>query len=308
MSRFKINWLAALIIFVLWSGNGVAQVMTFYKEGLDTLKKHQFAGNLYLGFYFSQDALQYLYLSSTASGLYVDAHHSYELSGVITFKGMEKRSTSNNGYAIGRVNLWRHRFVDNIITPNRLYAQPFVMFQFDENRGIYSRWQSGIYAVPNLLMKKRIQLFAGIGLLYQFDRYDLLPPDYVDWWDSTEMKQIYRNISQLDPDSTGFADRSGPRAALYLGMIASFGKIDLNLNISCQQPFTSSFKGTPLYDISEDYRTPYPCITAEAILNIGLLRWLSLNIRYYMQHDRNQLTFYLPYYMYSITTGLTFSF
>jgi len=87
--------------------NGRSQIMTFYKDGLDTLKKHQFTGNLYLGFYFSQDALQYLYLSSTVAGLYVDIHNTYEISGVVTLKGMEKRSTSNNGYVISRANFCR---------------------------------------------------------------------------------------------------------------------------------------------------------------------------------------------------------
>jgi hypothetical protein len=304
MRKLTIFWLICVFLCI----NGHAQIMTFYKDGLDTLKKHQFTGNLYLGFYFSQDALQYLYLSSTVAGLYVDIHNTYEISGVITFKGMEKRSTSNNGYLISRANFWRHHFVDSTITANRIYAQPFAMFQFDENRGIYGRWQIGIYAVPSILMKKKLQIMAGAGVLYQFDRYDLLPPDYVDWWSKEEMKQVYHSMHQLDPDSSGFVTRQGPRAAMYLSMIASFGKkVDLNLLVSCQQPFSSVFKGTTLYDISADYRTPYPCLSVESILNFRLLEWLSLNIRYYMQHDRNQLTFYLPYYMYSITTGLTFS-
>lgn len=298
----------SLLIFVITATTGFSQVITFYKDGLDTLKKHQFTGNMYLGFYFSQDALQYLYLSLTAAGLYVDSRNTYEASGVMTLKGMEKRSTSNNGYAMVRANLWRHRFVDNKIKTNRVYAQPFAMFQFDENRGIYGRWQVGLYAVPTLLMKKKILFSAGIGMLYQFDSYDLLPPDYVDWWGAEEMKAIRHAMRQLDPDSTGFVNRQGPRASLYLSMIASLGsKVDLNLMISCQQPFSSGFLGTPLYAVSADFRTPYPCITIESIVNFGILKWLSLNIRYYMQHDRNQLTFYLPYYMYSITTGLTFS-
>ena len=298
----------SLLIFISISISGISQVNTFYKDGLDTLKKHQFTGNLYLGFYFSQDALQYLYLSSTAAGLYVDSHSTYEISGVVTFKGLEERSTSNNGYAICRANLWRHRFVDNSIKTNRIYGQPFVMFQFDENRGINNRWQVGLYAVPTILMKKKIQLAAGIGLLYQFDRYDLLPPDYIDWWDADEMKKIYYAMHLLDPDSSGFVNRADPRAAMYLTMIASFGKnVDLNILLSYQQPFSSTFQGTPLYAVSADYRTPYPCITVESILNFRILRWLSFNVRYYLQHDRNQLTFYLPFYMYSITTGVTFS-
>jgi hypothetical protein len=297
-----------LLLLAFLSSSVSSQVITFYKDGLDTLNKHQITGNLYFGFYFSQDATRYLYLSSTAAGLYVDSRNTHEISGVITFQGLQQRSTSNNGYVILRSCLWRHNFVNNHIKSNRLYAQPFAMLQFDENRGINSRWQIGLYAVPTILMKKKVQVTAGIGMLYQFDRYDLLPPDYVDWWSADVMKKIYTAMHLMDPDSCGFANRSGLRAAFNLSMIASFGKnVDLNLLLSCQQPFTSSFKGTPLYDISADYRTPYPCITVESILNFNILKWLSLNIRYYMQHDRNQLTFYLPYYMYSITTGVTFS-
>ena len=308
MLKTPLKSFLSLLFLILVSIPGTTQVITFYKDGLDTLKKHQFTGNLYLGFYFSQDALQYLYLSSTAAGLYVDSRNTYEISGVITFKGLEKRSTSNNGYAIFRTNLWRHRFIDDRIKTNRINAEPFVMYQFDENRGIYSRWQAGLYAVPTILMKKKVQLTAGIGMLCQFDLYDLLPPDYVDWWSPDEMKKIYHAINQLDSDSSGFATRFGPRAALYLSMVASFGEnVDLNVLFSCQQPFSSVFQGTPLYSVSNDYQVPYPCITAESLLNFKLLQWLSLNIRYYMQHDRNQLTYYLPYYVYSITMGVTFA-
>ncbi|MCX6277547.1 MAG: hypothetical protein NT004_05585 [Bacteroidetes bacterium] len=297
-----------LLMLILSSISGSSQVITFYKEGLDTLKMRQFTGNLYLGFYFSQDALQYLYLSATAAGLYVDSRNTYEISGVITYKGLEQRSTGNNGYAIFRANLWRHLFVDDTIKTNRINAQPFVMFQFDENRGIYNRWQVGFYAVPTILMKKKVEITAGVGMLYQFDRYDLLPPDYVDWWNADEMKKIYHAIHQLDPDSAGFVNRAAPRAAMYLSVIASFGKnVNMNVLFSYQQPFSSTFKGTPLYSISADYRTPYPCITVESLLNFNILKWLSLNIRYYMQHDRNQLTYYLPYYVYSITMGVTFA-
>lgn len=181
------------------------------------------------------------------------------------------------------------------------------MLQFDENRGIYTRWQVGIYAVPAILAKPKIHISAGVGMLYQFDRYDLLPPDYIDWWDKADMDKIYNAIMQLDSD-TGFVNHSDPRFALYLSIVSSFGKfIDWNFYISCQQPFSSIFRNTPLYDISRDYRTPYPCITIESILKFNILKWLSLNIRYYMQHDRNQLTFYLPYYMYTITTGFSFN-
>lgn len=285
-----------------------SQVLTFFKDGLDTLKKHQFAGNVYLGFYFSQDALQYLYLTSTAAGLYVDTRNTYEISGVINYQGLKERSTSNTGYVILRANLWRHKFINHQIKTNRLSAEPFAMLQFDENRGINNRWQVGLYAVPNILIKKKIQLSAGIGMLYQFDCYDLLPPDYVDWWSGEEMKRVYNAMHLLDPDSTGFANRKGPRTGLFISVITSLGKIiDLNLLLSYQQPFESSFQGTPLFSVSPDFQRPYPCITIESILNFNILRWLSLNIRYYMQHDRNQLTFYLPYYMYSITMGVNFS-
>jgi len=122
------------------------------------------------------------------------------------------------------------------------------------------------------------------------------------------MDRVYKAIKQIDPDSTGFMYRCGPRFAFYLSLISSLGKlVDWNIYISCQQPFTSVFRNTPLYDVSEDYRIPYPCITIESIMKFKILKWFSLNIRYYMQHDRNQLTYYLPYYMYSLTTGFSFN-
>ncbi|MEI7980224.1 MAG: hypothetical protein WCI71_01135 [Bacteroidota bacterium] len=287
---------------------GSSQVNTIGKEGMDSLKEHQITGNLYLGFDFTQDALQYMYLSLNAAGLYTDKHNTWGISGVINYRGMQERSTSNNGYLIFQADLWRHDFDSAVCRTKRLHAEPFTLFQFDENRGINARWQFGMYAVPAILSKSRIHLSAGIGLLYQFDRYDLLPPDYVDWWDKNDMELIYRAIQLLDPDSTGFYNLSGPRFAVSLSLISSIGKnIDLNIFVSYQQPFSSAFRNTPLYSVSSDYQTPYPCITIESILKFRILKWLALNIRYYMQHDRNQITFYLPYYMYTVTTGFTFS-
>jgi hypothetical protein len=284
-----------------------AQVCSFYKEGLDTLKLNQIKANVYLGFYFSQDALQYLYLTSNASGLYVGSRSTLELSGVINLQGLKKRSTSNSGYLIARSNLWRHRFIDDTIRPSKINMEPFVMFQFDENRGINQRYQAGLYAVPTLVNTRKISVEFGLGLLEQVDCYDLLPPDYDGWWDEDRMKQIREDIQVLDPDGDGYAWLSSTRAGCFLGMTGSFGKFDLNLIASLQQPFRSSFHGTALYDRSADFRTPYPCITVESIFNVSLFRWFSLNLRYYMQHDRNQYTFYLPYFVYSITTGVTFS-
>jgi len=302
MKNFYFKFLY-LLLFILLQDGLYSQVNHMTIAGLDSLKKHQVTGSLFFGFDFSQDALQYLYLSFTGSGLYVDRHNTYGLSAVVNLRGMKERSTSNNGYVIIQSDLWRHHFDSSVCKTNIIHAEPFGMLQFDENRGIFTRFQVGVYAVPAIIFKPRIHLSAGIGMLYQFDRYDLLPPDYIDWWSKAEMDQIYSAICQLSPD-TGFMNRHGPRFSLYLSMVSSIGKIiDWNIFFSYQQPFTSIFKGTPLYNISPDYRAPYPCITIESILKIKILKWLSLNVRYYMQHDRNQLTYYLPFYMYSITTG-----
>lgn len=276
--------------------------------GLDSLKQNQVTGSLYLGFDFSQDAMQYLYLSASGSGLFADKNSTYGISAVVNYRGMKKRSTSNNGYVIIQADLWRHQFDSAVCKTRRVHAEPFVLLQFDENRGIYARLQAGLYAVLSIISKKHIHLSGGGGILYQFDRYDLLPPDYIDWWSKEDMDRIYNSINQLDPDSSGFMNHHGPRLALYLSMVSSIGKlIDWNVYLSYQQPFTSIFRGTTLYDVSSDYRIPYPCITIESVLKFKILKWLSLNLRYYMQHDRNQLTYYLPYYMYSVTTGFNFS-
>ncbi len=303
LSVFLVSFLITVIPPV-----ACGQVNPMSISGVDSLKKNQVTGSLYFGFDFTKDAMEYLYLSLSASGLYVDKRNTYGISAVINLRGLKERSTSNNGYIIIQTDLWRHEFEGIICKTRWLHAEPFAMLQFDENRGINARWQVGAYAVPAIISKPKIHLSAGIGMLYQFDRYDLLPPDYIDWWEKPEMDLIYHAITQLDQDSTGFLTRNGPRISLYLSMISSLGKIvDWNIYVSLQQPFTSVFRDTPLYDVSRDYQIPYPCLTIESIVKVKILEWLSLTARYYMQHDRNQLTFYLPYYMYSITTGINFS-
>ncbi|MCX6287977.1 MAG: hypothetical protein NTY96_12770 [Bacteroidetes bacterium] len=285
-----------------------AQVCTFNKQYLDTLKKGRPTGNLYLGFYFLEDALQYLYLTSNASGLLQDSHNLYEVSGVINYQGLRIRSTNNTGYVFVHSNLFNHRYADGKLVKSKISMEPFGMFQFDEDRGINARWQAGIYAVPLILERPKIRIQSGVGLLYQWDRYDLLPPDYEGWWTDEQWQVISADIKKLDPSGSGFAWRNGLRAAAYLSFNGTFGKIfDMNIIVSYQQPFVSNFKGIELYDVSADFKTPYPCLTVETIMNFKLLKWLAMDLRYYMQHDRNQVTFYLPYYMYSVTMGVSFT-
>ncbi len=285
----------------------LGQVNPMSISGVDSLKIHQVTGSLFLGFDFTKDATEYLYLSFSGSGLYVDRRNTYGVSSVVYLRGLQERSTSNSGYVIAQADLWRHNFEGKICKTNRIHAEPFAMLQFDENRGINARWQLGAYAVPAIFSKSNVHISAGVGMLWQFDRYDLLPPDYVDYWDKEEMERIYKAIHELDPDTTWFMKRNGPRVALFLSLISSLGKlVDWNIYVSLQQPFTSVFKGTPLYDVSADYQKPYPCITIESTIKFKILKWLSINLRYYMQHDRNQLTYYLPFYTYSITTGVNF--
>ena len=298
------------IVFILafTFHNSPAQVSTFNKMYVDTLKQGRPTGNMYLGFYFLEDAMQYLYLSATASGLILDSRNLYELSGVIYYQGLKERSTSNNGYIYFHTNLFRHKFTEGKAVLNKFSLEPFALFQFDEDRGINARWQTGVYMTPVFLNHKKLRIQAGFGFLYQWDRYDLLPPDYVGWWTDDQWKVVQKDISSLDPDSNGFVNRSGLRAAMYLGLSGSFGKVfDMNVILFYQQPFKSNFKGTELWDVSADFRTPYPCLSAEMIMNFKILSWLAMDLRYYMQHDRNQLTFYLPYYMYTVTMGVSFT-
>jgi len=309
MKRYRWFNIPLSAVFILClSFQCFSQVCTFNKQYLDTLKKGRPTGSLYLGFYFLEDALQYLYLSGSASGLLLDSRNLYEVSGVINYQGLRIRSTNNTGYVYAHTSLFRHKFSGSTLNMSKISFEPFAMFQFDEDRGINARWQTGVYAVPLIVNKPKFRIQAGLGLLYQWDRYDLLPPDYEDWWSAREWKIVQKNIKILDSDSNGFATRNGIRGAVYLSFNGTFGKIfDMNIMLCYQQPFVSNFKGTELYDVSTDFKTPYPCISAEVLMNFQILKWLAMNLRYYMQHDRNQVTFYLPYYMYSITAGVSFT-
>jgi hypothetical protein len=285
-----------------------AQVTVFSKDHIDTLKIHRPSGNLYLGVYFMQDALQYLYLYGMASGVILDSNNLVELSGVLNYQGLRTRSTSNTGYLYFHTNLFRQKQINGKRKLNRISLEPFSLYQFDEDRGINGRLQAGVYASPVLLDAKKVRIWAGLGFCTQYDLYDMLPPDYEGWWDDTDWKQISNAITELDPDGNGFVSRLGIRGSLYLAFSGSFGeKFDMNLMLIAQQPFVSSFHGTALYSVSRDYQIPYPCLTMETVLNFRILSWLAMDLRSYLQHDRNQLTYYLPYFMYYLTFGVSFT-
>jgi len=297
-----------LIVFsCLVASLASGQVSMFSKAHTDSLKKGIPTGSLNLGFSLMQDAVKYLYIYTTFAGMIMDVRNQYEIISVLTYQGLRIRSTSNTGYVFAHAYLLHHKMKDNKCILQKINVEPFGLFQFDEDRGINARWQVGAYAVPRILEKPKIRIRAGFGLLYQWDRYDLLPPDYEGWWTEEEWKIIARSIHYLSSGDSGFASRNGVRGSVYLAFNSSFGKrFDWNVIAYYQQPLISNFKGTPLYDVSGDFRIPYPCITLETIMNFNVLSWLSMDIRFYLQHDRNQLTYYLPYFMYSITFGVYF--
>ena len=305
MHRFV---LCILMLMIMVPAAIQAQVSTFSKKYIDTLKTARPTASLYLGVYLMEDAVQYLYLYGNADALIPDKRNQHEVMAVINYQGLKERSTSNAGYIFAHSNLFRYKTAGGKRVAQKFSLEPFFMYQFDEDRGVNCRLQAGAYAVPVILESPKIRIQAGIGFLYQWDRYDLLPPDYEGWWTDEQWKTISRDIQQLDTKGTGFISKNGVRASVYLGFYSTFGKVfDWNLVLFYQQPFESSFVGTPFYGISADYRTPYPCFTAETSMSFRILPWLALDLRYYWQHDRNQLTFYLPWYMYYSTLGVSFT-
>jgi hypothetical protein len=196
-----------------------------------------------------------------------------------------------------------------LLKKKRVFAEPFVFFQWDENRGIAQRWQFGLNAVYAFRSESnRVKWNIGGGLVYEkedwrvFSRekqlaFDTLPPAF---------KQLIQQI--LGIDSRGHLFRDNWRMNFYSNWFYENKPFSVNLFVGLQQPFRAPFEGLPDIPFYPYPKKKFPRVTAEISLTYKLSRYMSLLSRYYMQVDKGQLTQFVPDFVYSFSQGIAVAF
>lgn len=294
------------------SGNRLqAQVTLFKKSVLDSLKNKQLYGVGGLSFLYNKDSETELFALADASFLYTTGPHTLEWLSSLNYNSNNYISSTNRFYSMIRAGLFRNNHVNNsnLLKKKRIFAEPFVFFQWDEKRGISQRWQTGINAVYAFRSDSgNFKWNVGAGVFFEqedwrvFSRekqlaFDTLPPVF---------KDLIQKILNLD--SRGHLLRDNWRMNFYSNWWYESRAISLNLFLGIQQPFKAPFEGLPDIPFYPYPKKKFPRVTAELSLAYKISRYLSLVTRYYMQVDKGQLTQFVPDYVYSFSQGIAVAF
>ena len=289
-----------------------AQVSQFKKSVLDSLEQNRLYGVGGLSFLLNQDSKAELFALADASFLYATRKHTIEWLSSLNYNSTDQISSTNRFYSMIRAGLFRNVHDANnplLLKKKRVFAEPFVFFQWDENRGIAQRWQfglNGVYAFRS--ESSRVKWNIGGGLVYEkedwrvFSRekqqaFDTLPPAF---------KQLIQQI--LGIDNRGHLFRDNWRMNFYSNWFYENKPFSVNLFVGLQQPFRAPFEGLPDIPFYPYPKKKFPRVTAEISLTYKLSRYMSLLSRYYMQVDKGQLTQFVPDFVYSFSQGIAVAF
>jgi len=288
------------------------QVSQFKKSVLDSLQTNKLYGVGGLSFLLNQDSKAELFALADASFLYATNKHTYEWLSSLYYNSTDQISSSNRFYSMLRTGLFRNVHDANnplLLNKKRVFAEPFVFFQWDENRGIAQRWQFGLNAVYAFRSESnRVKWNIGGGLVYEkedwrvFSRekqqaFDTLPPAF---------KQLIQQI--LGIDNRGHLFRDNWRMNFYSNWFYENKPFSVNLFVGLQQPFRAPFEGLPDIPFYPYPKKKFPRVTAEISLTYKISRYMSLLSRYYMQVDKGQLTQFVPDFVYSFSQGIAVAF
>ncbi|MFN9591008.1 MAG: hypothetical protein ACK56A_11520 [Bacteroidota bacterium] len=307
----KISLLPLLVILSMQYHPLNAQVTLFKKSVLDSLQERRLYGVGGLSFLYNNDGQAELFALADASFLYATKKHTFEWLSSLNYNSTDQVASTNRFHSMLRAGLFRnnHEANSNLLKKKRLFAEPFVFFQWDEKRGISQRWQIGANAVYAFRSDSgNLKWNLGAGVVYEqedwrvFSRekqliFDTLPPAF---------KELVRTILGLD--TRGHLIRDNWRMNFYSNLWFEHRSLSLNLFLGLQQPFRAPFEGLPDIPFYPYPKKKFPRVTADLSFSYRISRYISLITRYYMQLDKGQLTQFVPDYVYTFTQGISVAF
>lgn len=287
------------------------QVSQFQKSVLDSVKVHKLYGVGALTFSLNKDSKTNFFFISDAAFLYASEKHTYELLSSLNFNSSDRVSNANRFYTMLRAGLWRNKWDRNHarLKKQRIYAEPFLFFQWDENRGISQRWQYGLNAVyARRYDHKHIKWNLGAGLLYEKEDWRVLSRDEFPQFDTlpTPIKEFIKQVLKID--DRGHLQRDNFRLNFYGNLFAEIKSININLFLGFQQPLRTPFEGLPTIAYYPYPKKRFTRVTLDASISFKITRHASLITRYYLQADRGQLTQFVPDQVYTLSQGIAVKF
>jgi hypothetical protein len=304
-----------LLLVLCWCASQLpleAQVTQFKKSVLDSLEQNRVYGVGGLSFLLNQDSKAELFALADASFLYATRKHTLEWLSSLNYNSTDQISSTNRFYSMIRAGLFRNvhdSANQRLLKKKRLFAEPFMFFQWDENRGIAQRWQTGINAVYALRSNQgNFKWNIGAGLVYEWEIWRVFSREKQQIFDTLPgpIKDFIQQV--LGIDSRGRLFRDNWRMNFYSNLFYDKNPFSVNLFLGLQQPFKAPFQGLPDIPFYPYPKKKFPRVTAEISLTYKISRYMSLLTRYYMQVDKGQLTQFVPDFVYSFSQGIAVAF
>jgi hypothetical protein len=286
-----------------------AQVTPFKKSVLDSLSANEFNGSLSYGLSLARDGVSSLYSNVDLGLMYSTKRSNYEIIGSSSFNKLDSISGSNRVFIMGRGSLFSHTVNGDRVIEKNIYPEPFVLFSYDGNRGIKSRWQFGVNGVYAFRSGRILRLRLGAGLLYEMEEWQMIRKDQLsEIPDLPEEEQRYL-FDTVGIRSNGVLFRNNIRANLYSNLMCAFTpNVNLNVFFNVQMPFVPPYRNLPPDERFPVVTKRYPRITTDMLFTVNVWKKLNLITNFSLQYDEGQIPLYVQNLVYSLSQGFELSF
>ncbi len=289
-----------------------AQLTAFKKSRIDTAKVNDLMGTGFFAVTFNRSENSHLFFQTDLNLLVPTRQHVFDMALSSYFNGLEKFASDNRLYVMFRQNYRRHKVYGDSLKANRLHIETSQFFQYDEARGLLHRFQLGtnvVYIPAFTQTNSHVFLNASLGVVYEWDYWRLIDRKFLPDLDSLP-DDILQELEQLlGIDNKGNVPRNNFRLNASANFIADLSnKMSVNLYANLQLPFQKPFRGLPQLLVYPDVNKNYLRSTVEALWRYKISHALSVSLRFYLQHDKAQITPNTPDVVYTISPGLSVAF
>lgn len=290
--------------------NCYAQAIGLSKSLFDSLKTERLYLNASAGIGVEKVEISVIKIGADFNQLYYSKQHAFETIGIFRYNALDRNPYNNQGFGMFRAKLFNHTLNDKKqMKLNDIYPEPFIFYQFDQERGLEKRLQLGISAAYNIIAGSNFKMNMGVGILREWENWRVLSEEFYPGYDTLtdQDKSTIRTLTGID--EKGEYQYAAMKANLYIHISTYPTKnTSLHCYVKCQQPLNSAFSPVQVSSFFVDYKEFRPRFLMDLQFKISITRYTEFFTRYILMHDRGQLASFVPYYTYSFNQGFSFNF
>ena len=308
----KVLLLLSVVLLVCMATPSTAQLTAFKKSRIDTAKANHLLGTGFFAVTFNRADENHLFFQTDLNLLQPTSEHVFDMVMSSYFNGLEKFAADNRIYVMFRQNYWRHHLQHDSLKTKRFHWETSQFFQYDEARGLLHRFQLGtnvVYIPAFTQTNKDLFINTSMGVVYEWDYWRLLDRKFLPDLDSLPDDVLQELERLLGFDDKGNVPRNNLRLNASANLIAAISKkMSINVYANLQLPFLKPFRDLPQLAVYPDVTKNYLRSTVEALWRYNVSKALAISLRFYLQHDKAQISPNTPDVVYTISPGLSVSF